>query len=214
LNKERNLDFIDDDIILHDIVDIHSDMNISLEAPCRWLPESTNAENEIRTIFFLHWEKLKDHFIATVNEINAWRQKVIEDTQKYTDEQIRILAEDYKRQRLYIDQKREENLDTTRAYADANNNELFDELRKECRLLEFQMAQLENINGTMNARRVVTVQEQMERKKMEKSAASKPVNNTPEEKPIPEHTNTIQDNRNESGNGPVELTSPSPNETQ
>jgi hypothetical protein len=189
-------------------------MNTLLNAPCRWQPDSTNAENEIREIFFQHWDKLKNHFIAMVNEINKWREKVIEDANKYADEQIRILADDYNRQQLSIDEKREENLDTTRAYAGANSIDLFDELRKECKLLEFQMAQLESVSGTLTGHRVITVQEQIEKMKREKSDASKLENDKSEGKSITEQTSTKQDNRNADGDSSDNLVSSIPNETQ
>ncbi|CAF1040765.1 unnamed protein product [Rotaria sp. Silwood1] len=167
-------------------------MNVILTDPCRWLPDSTNEENEIRGIFFHHWEQLKDRFIATVNDINKWRETFIDYVNKYAEEQIRILAEDFQRQRLNLDEKREENIDTTRAYSAARNIELFQELRNECRLLEFQVAQLEFITGEMQGLKVITVVEQMERKKKEKFTTSKSENDKLEEKSITEHPNDIQ----------------------
>jgi hypothetical protein len=61
---------------------------------------------------------------------------------------------------------------------------------------------------------VITVQEQMERKKKEQSAASKPENDKPEEKLIVGHTNNIQDNRSENGDVSVKLVPSISNETQ
>jgi len=189
-------------------------MTTFFNEPCRWSPDSTNAENEIREIFVQHWEKLKNQMIAKVNELNTWRQKFIEYVNKYVDEQILNLSADYDRQRLGLDQACEENLDTTRAYCTAQNIDLFNELRDACRSLEFQVAQLEYINGTVNVLKVITVQEQMERKKKEQSAASKPENDKPEEKLIVGHTNNIQDNRSENGDVSVKLVPSISNETQ
>jgi hypothetical protein len=189
-------------------------MSIFLNAPCRWVPDSTNAENEIREIFFHHWEKLKDQMIAGVNAINSWRQKFIEDINKHAEEQIRTLAEDYDRQRVSFYEKYEENLDTTRAYCSAQNLELFNELHNACRLLEFQVAQLESVTGTMTGIKVITVQEQIERKKKEQSDISKSENDKPEEKLRTEHVNIIQDNRSENGDLPIKLVSSITNETR
>jgi len=185
-----------------------------LNPPFRWLSDSTDAENEIRAIFFQHWEKARDQMIATINAINAWRQKTIEDINKYADEQIRNLGDDYDRQRLSLDEKREENLDTTRAYCSAQNGELFNELRDACRSLVFQVAQLEFLNGTMIGPKVITVQEQMERMKKEQSDASKPEKDRPEEKLIIQDTNNIQDRQNENGDLSIKLVSSISNETQ
>jgi hypothetical protein len=182
--------------------------------PYRWLSDSTDAENEIREIFFQHWEKARDQMTATVNEIDAWRHKFIAYINNHADEQIRNLGDDYDRQRLSLDEKREENLDTTRAYYGAQNVELFNELRNACRSLAFQVAQLEYVNGTMNGPRVITVQEQTERMKNEQSAASKSEKDKPEEKLIIQYTDNIQDNRNENGDLSIKLISPISNETQ
>lgn len=173
-------------------------MNINLNEPCRWLSDSTTAENEIREIFFKHWEKLRDRFILNVNEINAWRQRLIEHTNQYADEQIRILADDFQLQRVSFDEKREENLDTTRAYCGVQNVELFTELCCACRSLEFQVAQLENINGTMVGIKVVTVSEQIERRNKEKSDASSiSTNENIAEKSTFKHNDGTTDNPDE-----------------
>ncbi|CAF0984202.1 unnamed protein product [Rotaria sordida] len=188
-------------------------MNINLTEPFRWLPDSTNEENEIRGIFFHHWEKLRDRFLETVNEINKWRQKTIDDVNKYADEQIRILAEDCQRQRLTLDEKREENIDTTRACYAARNIELFQELRNECQLLEFQVAQLEFVTGEMQGLKVITVFEQMERKKKEKINTPKPETDKLGEKPIIEHVNHIKDNHGENRDLYIESASSISNQT-
>ncbi|CAF2579673.1 unnamed protein product [Rotaria sp. Silwood2] len=140
---------------------------------------------------------MKNHLILTVNEINKWRQKVIDDVNNYAEEQIRILAEDFQRQRLNLDEKREENIDTTRACYAARNIDLFQELLNECRSLEFQVTQLEFVTGEMQGLKIITVSEQIERKKKEKFNTSKPENGNLKEKPITEHINDIKHNRGE-----------------
>ncbi|CAF1544828.1 unnamed protein product [Rotaria magnacalcarata] len=186
-------------------------MNINLNEPCRWLSDSTDAENEIRQIFYNHWEKLKDHLIAGVNEINAWRQRLLDDINNYANEQIRVLAEDYERQRLSLDVKREENLDTTRAYCGIQSVDLFTELHNACQSIEFQVAQLESINVTMRAIKVITISEQIERNKIEKIDTT--MSDNDQNKPIIEHTNDINDNTGESRDQHIELASSITNET-
>jgi hypothetical protein len=163
--------------------------------PIGWSADSNEAENGIRIIFFQHWEKMKHQLEASVSRIDGWRHKFIEDINKYADEQMRILGDEYDQQRLVLDEKCEENLQIARAYYDAQNVELFNELKNACQLLEFQIVQLESVSGTMNAVKVVTIQEQMERKKKEHSDASRCQDNKPEEKPIIEPTNNIQDDQ-------------------
>jgi hypothetical protein len=162
--------------------------------PSGWIADSTDAENHIRAIFFQHWQKAMGEFVASVNQINTWRQTFIEQINKHADEQIHILTDDYDRQRVIFDEKYQENLEITRACCVAQNAELFNEIQNVCRLLEFQIVQLESVSGTMNGLRVITSHEQMERKKKEQSDASRSEDSKPEEKPIAEPTNNIQDN--------------------
>ncbi|CAF3442374.1 unnamed protein product [Rotaria socialis] len=180
-------------------------MNINLNEPCRWLSDSTNVENEIRLIFYNHWEKLKDRLMAGVNEINAWRQRLLDEINNYANEQIRVLAEDYERQRISLDVKREENLDTTRAYCGIQSVVLFTELRNACQSIEFQVAQLESINTTLQAIKVITISEQIERNKLEKIDTTKSDND--QNKPIIEHTNDINDHTGESRDQHIKLAS-------
>ena len=173
-------------------------MNISLSEPCRWLPNGTIAENSIREIFFHHWEKLRNCLLESINQVNEWRHKFIEDVNKCANEQIRILAEDYERQRLNLDAKCEENLETTRAYRDVPNEELFKELYNGCQSLEFQVTQLELISGTMHYFRVITISEQMEKKRMEKFAMLKTKNEDFQENRTIERVNDMKENRDTS----------------
>ncbi|CAF1498396.1 unnamed protein product [Adineta steineri] len=182
-------------------------MSISYNPPCRWLVDSTNAENNIRHIFFQHWEKMKDQCIAAINQINAWRDQTIQEIHQHVDEQTRILATDFEQLQLNLHEKCEENLDTTRAYCSAQNIELFNELQNACRLLEFHMIQLETVTTTMNTYRVVTIKEQMERKQKEKSDASELKINKSEEISIVENINTTLDNGRENKDLSVQLVS-------
>jgi hypothetical protein len=189
-------------------------MSAVMNVPDQQLPGSTEPENEIRGIFLQHWEKMNNQKQASINAINNWRQNFIEHINKYAEEQLRHLADDYVRQQLDLEKKCEENLETTRAYYDAQNAELFNELRNACRLLEFQVAQLESVNGTLAGLKVITVQEQMERKKKEQSDASKPENDKFEEQRIIEHTNNRQDNQNETRDAVFQSVSSISSETQ
>jgi hypothetical protein len=62
--------------------------------------------------------------------------------------------------------------------------------------------------------KVITVQEQMERKKKEQSDASRPKNDRSEEQRIIEHTNNIQDNQNETRDAVFQSVSSISSETQ
>jgi hypothetical protein len=163
--------------------------------PSGWSADSTEAENGIRMIFFQHWEKMAHQLQATVNMIDTWRQETIEQINKHAEEQMRILGDEYDQHRLVLDEKCEENLEITRAYRDVQNMELFKELYSACLSLEFQVAQLEYIMGSIKVPRVIRVQEQMERRKKEQSDVLKPEDNKSEEKPIIEPTNNIQDDQ-------------------
>ncbi|UJR28507.1 hypothetical protein I4U23_009745 [Adineta vaga] len=133
-------------------------MAFSLNPSCQPLPNNTNAENAIRGIFIHHEEKIKEQFSAT---------KTIEDMHKYADELIQSIDADYNRLHHRCQKQCEEHLETTRAYCDAQNVELFNELYNACQLLEFQMVQLESATGTLNGYKLITVEEQIERKRRE-----------------------------------------------
>lgn len=166
-------------------------------APCRWQADSTNAENEIREIFFQHWERLKDQFVALAVEIQDWQKRLVESINNHVAQQMRILEEDYQRQMHKLDQQREESLDTTRACCTANNVDLYGELRGECQLLQFQAAQLENTISSLEAPRVIPVSEQMERKKKENLDTIKSESGKSEEKLLIEQTNHVQQSHGE-----------------
>lgn len=163
--------------------------------PIGWTADSTEAENIVRKIFVHHWENMKQQLHATVNMIDTWRQKTIEDTNKHANDQLRILADEYERQRAVLDAKREESLEITRAYRGAESNELFNDLHSAYISLEFQVAQLEFVVSSINLPRIITIQEQMERREKECSDVLKSEASKPEEKPIIEPTNNIQDNQ-------------------
>ena len=168
-------------------------MSNFINPPHRWLPDGTNEENEIRTIFYLHWEKAMNNYRESVNQINAWRQAIISYIHKYADEQIGILTTEYDRQRVSFDGKYQENVALARDYG-AQNAELFKEIRNACQLLEFHIVQLEALKVTMESFRVITSEEHMERKKKEQSDAVMSEQSKPEEQPTTQPTHNTQDN--------------------
>lgn len=133
-----------------------------LQPPSNYSIDDSEAESEIRMIFFQHWSKMKDEMIESVNKINNWRQVIIGQLNKYADEQIRILADDYDRQRAIFDRKQGESLQTARIFSNAQNMQQFKELRDACRELKIQVAKVQSSTGTLSSLKVVTVQKQLD----------------------------------------------------
>jgi hypothetical protein len=188
-------------------------MSTFIDAPHRWLPGGTNEENEIRTILYLNWEKAMSHYVDSVSRINAWREGIISHAKKYADEQLSILTADYNQQRVTFDEKYQENVALARDCG-AQSAELFNDLKNACQLLVFQIVQLEDITGTLAGFRVVTSQEQMERKKNEQFDTARSEQSKPEEKPIIQPTHNIQDNQTDKRDEHANVPSAISNETQ
>jgi hypothetical protein len=132
-------------------------MNIDLTDPIRHSFVSNKEENEIREIFYRHWEKMKNQMKIVINGISEWRSRSILDINSYADEQIHILQADYNQQRGIFDKKREDNLGIAKSYHQAKRTDLFNELRIECQSLEFQVAQLEYVQNQNKRPWVITV---------------------------------------------------------
>jgi hypothetical protein len=142
-------------------------MSAFLNPPGRNVYGGRKEENEIREIFYQHWEKMKNQVFMTHNEIIKWRDYCITEINKYADEQIRILNGDCDRQRQVFEERRRENIDTATAYVDHTTAEanLFDQLRNECRRLQFDIATLETIKVDMDYIKVITVEDQIKKKR-------------------------------------------------
>ncbi|CAF3161888.1 unnamed protein product [Rotaria sp. Silwood2] len=142
-------------------------MSDFLAEPCRQSRSSGKEENEIRKIFYQHWEKLKNRMEEDIVGINEWRSRSIQEIKSYADEQIRILKFDYDNQRRIFDEKRTQNLELAKVYRESREKELFSELCTACQSLQFQVAQLENVVYEKSRPKVITVEEQMKRTKQD-----------------------------------------------
>jgi hypothetical protein len=142
-------------------------MSAFLNPPGREFFNGGKEANEIREIFYQHWEKMKNQMIMTHNEINKWRDRCITEINKYADEQIRIINDDYDRQRQVFEERRRDNIDTAIACVHRTTAEadLFDQLRNECRRLQFDVAKLENVKVGMDYIKVITVDDQLKKKR-------------------------------------------------
>jgi hypothetical protein len=130
-----------------------------LAKPCRHGRITSKEENEIREIFYRHWETMKNQMKTSIDVINTWRSRSIGEIDRYADEQIRILKRDYDRQRGIFDRRREENLETAKIYHNSKESNLFDELSAACRSLQFQVAQISYSLNQTESPRVITVGE-------------------------------------------------------
>lgn len=117
-------------------------MVFQLVDPRRSIRMGNKEENEIREIFFRHWEKMKSQIQENINEINNWCGRNILKIEQYSKDQISRLQIDFKRQRAAFDQSRKEHLEIAKAYSEKKADEPLKDLYNACKKLEFQVAQL------------------------------------------------------------------------
>ncbi len=153
----------------------HSTMDFKLAEPCRRSKTGKKEENEIREIFYEHWEKMKSQTEAVMNDINAWRLRTNNEINAYADEQIRKLQTIYSRQRAIFDQEREEKISIAKNFHQSKSNypstvdDTFNELCKTWRSLEFQVAQLEHSQYQIPRPRVIAIGDQTQGNKQNQS---------------------------------------------
>jgi hypothetical protein len=149
-------------------------MNPSL--PDKYLrdPNKSDEENEIQELFYRQYKTAHSELVMTSMNIYTWRERTIQFIHQYADEQIRILQDDFRRLDGLLQVNLRETLDTVRAYREVNDNDLFVQLRNECRQLKLQVAQLENVDSKMEFLRVTTIEEQRRREEQKKANADRP----------------------------------------
>lgn len=142
------------------------------DPPILLVAESNEPENEIRTIFSQHLEKMRNQTNVSFIAINEWRRNTTEHINKHADEQIQLLQNDYTKQRAALDRLLEENLETTQAYIAVQNGELFGQLRDECQKLTILMSQLEYVKADIECPRLTTVEEQVQKQKQQQQCTT------------------------------------------
>lgn len=145
-------------------------MSIKLVDPGRSALISTTEENQIRGIFYEHWEKMKTEMKRIMEEIDTWRSKRILDINSYAEKQIRLLEADYNDQRATFDKSRRENIETAKSYAQSKAGDPFKELCDACQKLVFQVAQLGYIQQEDKFPSILTVEDQRQGKKPNQSS--------------------------------------------
>ena len=151
--------FPSDEKFFNDILDFDQIMNIHLVDPRRHMFMGNKDENEIREIFYQHWEKMKAEIKQMVDQINEWRSARLKEIDFYADEQIRRLATDYSIQRTALDESRRENLETARAFSQSKTDDALKELSDTCKTLKFQVAQLDYARHHSNYPIILTVED-------------------------------------------------------
>jgi hypothetical protein len=189
-------------------------MSNFLTEPCRRGLTSNEKENEIRAIYYCHWENMKKQMKLTIETIDGWRFQNIQAINGYADEQVQILRDDYDHQRLVFDRMREEHLATASVYRSSKQPDLFHELRDACQLLKFQVAQLEYVRNETQRPKVIVVEEQTRRKKQENINTHTPKFQEHEECWKAKDTTEIKQNGNEKAGVFSKTTSSVSNETQ
>ena len=171
-------------------------MDFKLEEPRRQSKTGKKEDNEIREIFFQHWKKMRNQTEAVVGEINGWRTRMINEINTYADGQIRYLETIYTRQRTIFNQKREENISIAKALYQSKADNLFKELCNACHLLEFQVAQLEDVQYQIQRPRVIAVEEQTKENTENQSTMHTHQTSARRSQSMTNHTNAVKKDQN------------------
>jgi hypothetical protein len=146
-------------------------MSIFQTPPGRHTFYGQSEDNEIREIFYRHWEDMKEKMNTTWKDIDSWRKDSIAKIDRHAEEQFRILQHDYNEQRYTFDESRRQNIDIAMAYRSHSQqaSELFAQLRQACRKLDFQVASLGIIQQNIDYIKVITVNERRKKEREEKA---------------------------------------------
>jgi hypothetical protein len=150
-------------------------MDFKLVEPCRRSKTGKKEENDIREIFYEHWEKMKNRTKLVMDGINTWRSQTIDEINTYAEQQIRQLQIIYNHQREIFDQERDEKISIAKSFQQSKSNspstvnDTFNGLCGTWRLLEFQVAQLENVQYQIQRPRVIAIGDQTQGNKQNQS---------------------------------------------
>ena len=185
-------------------------MSEFLKEPCVEVPGSSAAETHIRKIYHYHWQNMREKLQETMRVIDNWSQTTIASIQNHAQEQMRILGEEYDRQRGELDRQCEESLAFMRSCCNTENTDLLNDMNQTWLALQLQVAELEFFPGTMSAPKVITIQEQIERRKQQHASVSQEENRGLVEQPRA-HSQTDQNAMKVATDNP---TLSNPNEAQ
>ena len=134
-------------------------MVFQLADPRRNILMGNKDENEIREIFYKHWDKMKNQIQEKIDEITKWRSRNILRIEQYAKDQMLRLEQDCTRQRHILDKSRRDHLEIARAYSQKKADEPFKQLCNACNKLQFQIAQLDYVQYQTKYPTVLTVKD-------------------------------------------------------
>ena len=178
-----------------------------MNEPCRRHILGSREENEIRAMFYRHWEKLKNQMEIGLKRIDEWRSQSIEEIKSYADEQIRILKAHYDQQQNIFYRERSQHLEKAKVYYKSGEKDLFKELWDACQLLKYQVVQFENVTHQKSHPRVLIIQEQVEQKADESTMSNSFNFDDPERRLRTEDCSTREINNTEIAKLPPESSS-------
>jgi hypothetical protein len=148
--------------------------------------------DDVREIFYKHWEKMKKKRTNTINDIQEWRDSIIEQIKRHAEEQIRILDDDYNRQRVRFDEERKKKISERCDPAASKQSDHCERFLETCRLLKFKVAKLELIKCEVDYATVITVDAQMkakEQRRISKHSSQSAISEERSEKDADENGN-------------------------
>ena len=126
-------------------------------------PPSSN-ETELQEIFNRKWALIESQTTMNRININTWRERTIAMVNAYADEQLRMLDQEKQQSVILLQEMFQENIFNMRHATEAQLLDFQSQLLSVSRLLEIQIAQLENNEFKVSSPRVLTIREQNERK--------------------------------------------------
>ena len=152
------------------VLDLFTTMTSFMTEPNRGAYPSYFEGDDVREIFYEHWEKMVKKRARTIDDIREWRDKNIAEIKRHAEDQMRILVDDYNRQRVRFDEERNKKLDEGCRPTVSKQSHLREKFLETCRSLKFQVAKLEQIKCEIERPVVKTVDDLVKAKEQRRIA--------------------------------------------
>lgn len=151
------------------VLDLFTTMTSFLTEPYRQKSPPYSEGDDVREIFYRHWEKMMGKRARTIADIQEWRDKSIEEIKTHAEDQIRILEDDYNRQRVRFDEERRKKLDERYELTVSKQSDLREQFLAACQSLKFKVATLARIKCEIERPIVKTVDDLVKEKEQKRT---------------------------------------------
>ncbi|UJR28506.1 hypothetical protein I4U23_009744 [Adineta vaga] len=112
------------------------------ERRCRKTRLTNEYVNEINAVFAKHCEIMEDDYKSKIVQIDEWCSNFIQEINDHATKQKYLLDNVYNNEKCLLKKQLEENLEVTDNYYNAQQESLFNELRKACQKLKYKLSEL------------------------------------------------------------------------